>query len=344
MTHVTSHERPGVYSAYDASSVVRTADNAKTVGIAALWDGAAGGETFVLTTYEQAVETFGASAAITTLIRLLFLNGGGTVVAAPVAGEDYDAAFAALEELEDIDLVLCDSTKLAVHQALRDSVVNASNNKKERIAVVPAPPGQPAELAAHAGEINSPRVVIAAPGDADGHTTTIAAAVAGLIAGEPDPARPLNGAQLYGLSGLSAKYSDNDIDLLVRSGVTPLETRNGVVSILRAVTTCTKNGTVPDTTWRELTAILVVDDVIATVRNSLHNKFRRVKNTQQTRGAIRSQVILDLENKLAAESITGYDAVTVTQKDDDPSVCLVDFSFTVAHGLNQIWLTAHITV
>ena len=29
---------------------------------------------------------------------------------------------------------------------------------------------------------------------------------------------------------------------------------------------------------------------------------------------------------------------------EDPTRCLVDFSFAVAHGLNQIWLTAHITV
>ena len=34
----------------------------------------------------------------------------------------------------------------------------------------------------------------------------------------------------------------------------------------------------------------------------------------------------------------------VTEKADDPTVCLVEFSFTAAHGLNQIWLTAHITV
>ena len=29
---------------------------------------------------------------------------------------------------------------------------------------------------------------------------------------------------------------------------------------------------------------------------------------------------------------------------EDPTVCLVEFGFAVAHGLNQIYLTAHITV
>ena len=29
---------------------------------------------------------------------------------------------------------------------------------------------------------------------------------------------------------------------------------------------------------------------------------------------------------------------------DNPTVCQVEFSFSAAQGLNQIWLTAHITV
>ena len=87
-----------------------------------------------------------------------------------------------------------------------------------------------------------------------------------------------------------------------------------------------------------------MDDVIPTVRNALKARFRRAKNTEQSRGAIRSQVVVELENKLAREIITGYENVTVTADTENPTVCLVDFAFTVAHGLNQIWLSAHITV
>ena len=39
-----------------------------------------------------------------------------------------------------------------------------------------------------------------------------------------------------------------------------------------------------------------------------------------------------------------YGEVVVSPSEDDPTVCLVEFSFAVAHGLNQIYLTAHITV
>ena len=44
-----------------------------------------------------------------------------------------------------------------------------------------------------------------------------AAAVAGVIASGRDPAVPLNGAEVKGLGGLQADYSDGDIDLLVRA-------------------------------------------------------------------------------------------------------------------------------
>ena len=39
-----------------------------------------------------------------------------------------------------------------------------------------------------------------------------------------------------------------------------------------------------------------------------------------------------------------YGEVTVSVYEEDPTVCLVEFSFAVAHGLNQIYLTAHITI
>ena len=114
--------------------------------------------------------------------------------------------------------------------------------------------------------------------------------------------------------------------------------------MVRGITTRTTTGGAADTTWRELTTIRIVDDVIPTIRNALRSRFRRSKNTEQSRGAIRSQVILELENKLAREIITGYDNVTVRADEENPTVCVVEFSFTVAHGLNQIWLSAHITV
>jgi phage tail sheath gpL-like len=262
--------------------------------------------------------------------------------------EDYQAAFDALGKV-DAQIVVCDSGELTVQQALRTAVETASDQRRERIAVVGSSGETAAQLVERATALNSERVALVGPDALDSSGNTLAgifaaAAVAGVLSDGRDPALPLNGAELSGLVGLSEDYSDNDIDLLVRGGVTPLECVGGVISPVRGITTRTKTGGAADTTWRELTTILIVDDIIPSVRSALRSKFARAKNTAQGRSAIRSQVIVELEKKLAAEIIDSYGEVTVTADADDPTVCLVEFGFAVAHGLNQIYLTVHITV
>lgn len=352
--NLTTHERPGVYSSYDASTLVRGSGGHQIVGLAAINSVAAAGVPITVTSYEAAVSAFGSQEGkqdMAELIRVALLNGAAAVVAVPVADEEgYEAAFEALGSVENIRVMLCDSTQLAVQQALRDSVLSASAARRERIAVVGGAAGEEVTaLVERAKGLNCERVVLVAPSSVDGEDAALdglstAAAVAGAIASQSDPAIPLGGAELLGLKGLSQQYSDNDIDLLVRGGVTPVESVNGQVSVVRGITTRTSSGEVEDTTWRELSTILIVDDVIPTLRDSLRSKFRRAKNTAQSRGAIRTQVVLELENKISREIITGYDQVTVSAHSEDPTVCVVEFTFTVAHGLNQIWLTAHIVI
>ena len=320
------HERPGVYSSYDASSVVSGGGSGGTVGLAAVSEAEAG-KVYTLSRYEDAVSQLGAGDRMTGLVRLLFLNGAAQVKAVAVAEESgYEGAFALLQGEEEIAVVVCDSTALAVQQKLRASVEDASAARRERIAVVSGAPEETvSEMVERAEALNSERVVLVAPGGGDE-----VAAVAGAIAGERDPAVPLGGAVLRGVEALTRNFDDGELD--------------GQVSVVREVTTRTKSGEVADATWRELTTIRIVDDVIPAVRSALRARFRRAKNTEQSRGAIRSQVVLELENKLTREIITGYDGVRVEADTENPTVCLVDFSFTVAHGLNQIWVSAHITV
>ncbi len=84
--------------------------------------------------------------------------------------------------------------------------------------------------------------------------------------GESDPSVPVNGAVLAGFSGLSASYDDTQVDTLVTGGVTPLECVSGEVSIVRGITTRTTTGGAADKTWRELTTVRIVDDVIPALR------------------------------------------------------------------------------
>ena len=245
------HEHPGVYSSYDASSVIGGKKTARILGAAAVSTTGTANEVVTLTSYAEGVSAFGEDAE-------------GTV------------GMAAL---------------------------------------------------------------LAAPGD-----VRMAAAAAAVIAGESDPSVPVNGAVLAGFSGLSASYDDTQVDTLVTGGVTPLECVSGEVSIVRGITTRTTTGGAADKTWRELTTVRIVDDVIPALRASLRARFVRSKNTAQVRAAIRSQVMVELENKRAQEIIDSFGEVSVKASEDDPTVCLVEFSFAVAHGLNRIYLSAHITV
>lgn len=348
MSVVTTHERPGVYSAYSLSSVVSAGTKHGTAAIAAMSEGGEAGEVYTITSHQEAETAFGKDDALTELCRLLLVNGAARVLAVPMTEDwDYAEVFPLLAQEEDVTVMLCDSTELAVQQALRTVVEAASAEKRERIAVVGASKTETAaQLVQRAEKLNSERMVLAAPAalaDENGGVWA-AAAVAGAICAETDPALPLGGATLRGLTGLNQSFSESEVDTLIQGGVTPLESVGGQIGVIRAVTTRTTTGGAADATWRELTTIRVVDYVMQTLRTSLRARFSRSKNTGQVRSAIRSQVILELERQCSQEIITGYDAVTVQALEDNPSVCLVTFSFTVAHGLNQIWLKAEIRV
>ena len=344
MSGGTRHERPGVYSSYEASSLTAAAAGGGGVAVVAAADRAGLEKSYQWTSFSRAAADVG-DCALSRMAQLAIRNGAGVVYGVP-AGEDYEAAFATAAGLENVSVVVCDSSRLEVQQALKSMVTECSAARRERIAVVGGGAGESVEqLTARAAQLNCERVVLAAPGMGDGSGGwACAAALAGAVAGNRDPALPLGGAQLYGLEGLECVYDDNEIDALVRGGVTPLETLAGACYVVRGVTTRTSAGGAPDATWRELTTVLVVDEVIPGLRNALRAKFGRAKNTEQTRGAIRSQVVMELEKRVSREIIDGYEDVTVSALEDDPTVCLVEFDFTVAHGLNQVWLSAHITV
>lgn len=348
---ITVHQRPGVYSDYNVSALIHGSGNGGTVGLAAISDQAEKGKVWTITGQQQAAALFGADHCLTVLSALALRNGAGAVVCTAVADEDgYEEAFELLCTQENVSVMLCGSTGLSVQQKLRDCVLEASASRRERIGVVAGAGGESvSELTARAAELNSERMVLVGAGAVEGLEDEmaglkLAAATAGAIAGQKDPAVPLGGAVLKGVSGLAGICKDAELDLMILGGVTPVEQMGGEVSVVRGVTTRTSTDGADDPTWRDLSTVLVIDTVIPALRSSLRSKFRRAKNTVRGRGAIRAQVVLELENFLAKEIINAYDGVKVTADEEDPTRALVEFSFTVAHGLNQIWLSAHITV
>ena len=225
---------------------------------------------------------------------------------------------------------------------MKNSIENCTENCRYRIGILETD-GDVSDAAARAAALNFERVVMAYPSDT-GSTGAVAAAIAGVLSAQSDPALPLNGAVLSGVDGFARVYTDNEVTTLVTAGVTAVESIYGEPAVVRGVTTRTKTGGAADSTFRELTTILIIDDVIPAVRAALRRKFSRVKNTAQTRGAIRTQVIIELEDKCRKEIIESFDNVTAVADAEDPTVCNVGFDFTVAHGLNRIVLSAHISV
>ena len=345
------HERPGVYSDYDASSVTLAGSTERVIALIGLSDADAG--LYTVTSYNDGAQTFGESSELGKMLKLAYQNGAGTVLAYPVAADTEAAYTAALEAVlteKQASFCVVGSCREDVQEALRDAVEDASVQRGECIGLCGMLNATKAELIARAATLNSERMVLIGPDVYPvGSTTAVgggmaAAALAGCLTDQSDPAAPLNGQVLRGFTGVNAVYSDTEIDALVAGGVTVLECFGGRVSVMRGITTRTTTGGTADKTFRELSTVLIIDDVIPSIRTALRTKFARAKNNALTRNAIRSQVVVELEERIARQVIESYDHLTVTASADDPTTCVVEFEFAVVHGLNRIFLTAHISV
>lgn len=348
---IVYHERPGVYSDYDASSITATGRAERVIALVGLSEATAG--LYTVTSYTAGKQIFGENSQLGRMMKLAYQNGAGTILAYPVGSDTeqaYKTALGAIFEQKQASFCVVGSAKETVHKALRDAVEASSGQRGECIGLVGMEDTDVQTLCARAAVLNSERMVLLAPEVyLSGETQAVsgcmaAAALAGVLTDQSDPAMPLNGQVLKGLVGVNAVYEDTDYDALVAGGVTALECIGGKVSVIRALTTRTKTGGSADQTFRELTTMLIVDDVIPSIRTSLRAKFTRAKNNALTRNAIRSQVVVELEDRIDREIIERYDHLTVTASTTDPTVCVVEFEFAVVHGLNRIYLTAHISV
>lgn len=348
---ITYHERPGVYSDYDASSVTATGRTERVIALVGTSQARAG--LYTVTSYAAGKETFGAESQLGRMLKLAYENGAGTVLACPVSDDTaaaYQTAFELIFADKTASFCVVGSALQEVHTALREAVETASGQRGECIGIVGmSNPGQ-AELVARTKALNSERMVLVGPDVYLTGETALAggcmaaAALAGVLSDQTDPAMPLNGQQLNGISGVSAAYADSEYDALVAGGVTVLECFGGKVSVIRGLTTRTSTGGVSDDTYREMSTILIVDEVIPAIRNALRARFTRAKNNVLTRNAIRNQVVVELEERISREIIEGYDHLTVAASKTDPTVCVVEFEFRVVHGLNRIHLMAHIQI
>ncbi len=345
------HERPGVYSDYDASPVSASGSTERVIALIGQAQAKAG--LYTITSAQSGKEAFGEESELGQMVQAAYRNGAGKVLACPVEADTiaaYQPAFALVFEQKQASFCVIASTQEPVQLALRAAVEEASGQKGECIGLVGLQDATVQSLCARAELLNAERMVLVGP---DVYLTGVeqaagswlaAAALAGALCDQSDPSMPLNGQVLRGFDGVARTFADTEYDALARSGVTGLECVGGEVSVIRGLTTRTKTGGSEDLTFRELGTMLILDDVIPSIRDSLRRTFTRAKNNAVTRNAIRSRVIIELENRIAREIIDSYENLTVTALETDPTVCVVAFTFSVVHGLNRIYLTAHIKV
>lgn len=328
-------ERPGIYAEYCVKSSMNSSfESGITVGIAAEVLGNLT-QTETVVSYLDALEKYGLSP-MTRLAKILMYNGAWNILAAPVINGNYASAFANLTA-KNVDIIICDSNSSSAINAMKTAVENT-----EFCMGFAEFDGTAAQCVSLAQSINSQRIVIC--GNIADDAGNLAAALAGAVAYKADPMMSFNGLKLLGCGELQNDFTEQEIESLIAGGVTPVEYDGNAICVVRGVTTKTEADGVPDKSMRELNTALVANNVLKSVYTALKARFAYGRNDDLTRGAIRSQVVVELEKKLRAGIIESYGNVGAAADTDDPTVCVVSFEFTAAFGLNSIALTAYLEV
>ena len=351
MSITISSKRPGVFSDYTVSSVYRGASSRAAALVCKTEQQRDG--VFVVQSSEEVRRSFPKEPVLCACCDILFANGVGTIYLSPVNSgasdltQAYVESFAQLEEYADIYCVICDSPDTAILSKLKSHVETCSTARLERLGFAGLETLD--NLSETALAVNSERICLCAPAALIGEPETAsgvytACGYAALCASAQDPAASFHSAPVLGISGLKQKLSEAQIDQCITSGVTPFEMVLGECELIRAVTTRTKTEGTPDLSFQSVNTIMVIDDCLSTIRNALKLRLRGLKNNPVTRQSIQSQVAVELQKKLDAGIIESYGTPNVYASPDDPTICIVELSFSVCHSINQIHISAHITI
>ena len=336
----TTNRRPGIYSGYSVSSAhaaPRSAQGAAlVVKLSEFTD-----ELLTFGSFSEAIEILAAHKTILNTCRILFDSGVSRVYLA-AAGADYEAALARVAEIDDIGAVISDASDESDLQSLLGSVNASSEAKRERLLFIGSA-GTAAATAA-ADTLNHERAIVCTPaafvsGDSQPNVLYTACAFAGAILAQPSPGFNFSAFPLSPLPDVE-RLPESDIQTLIERGISVFERVAGSVSCVRAVTT----RTLPDLSLRPLNSILIIDDVMRSLRVGLSSLLRSLRVGAASHESIASQAAVILSAKRDEAIITSFSPPVVRAAPDDPSVCIVQLSFGVAFVVEQIFISAFIRV
>ncbi|WP_066456888.1 phage tail sheath C-terminal domain-containing protein [Anaerotruncus rubiinfantis] len=332
MIHIPTTMRPGVFTDLRVHAAAACGMYRGIAAVARTVSGEPGEATLVRDPAQAAV--FGTDSALYEMIKALLEAGASQIYAIP-AGEDYTAAFAAAERLP-VYLLVCDggADVLAAH------ISACCENGRERIGLLAV--SDPTAAAAAAGTLNHPHIAVICDGGDDTHVTAAAFAAAVARFGASGS---LNGLPVRSVGGSGGTLTAAQAEMLLAAGAIPFEVCGGEAVCVRAVTSCTKDADgEPDATFRDLSTVLAVDEVLDTVRRAVKARLRGCKNNAATRESIASQITVELEAMRARGILDSYRPPVVAAHPQDSAVCVATLGIRVAPEISQIVLRAEITV
>lgn len=124
----------------------------------------------------------------------------------------------------------------------------------------------------------------------------------------------------------------------------PAEWVGGQAECIRGVTTRTKNGSAPDSTWRDITTLLTVDHIMQAVRQMLTEKLRGCAPPSSRWRVSPPGGRCCSQQKEEEGLLEDWSDPVVYTRPEDASVCVVELSFAVARVVSRITVTASITL
>ena len=337
------HERPGVWSAFGAQGTTELTDR-RLAAVIAPADAAEGVQ--LVHSAAEAVSLYGGDALLTRMLKLCLANCGDPVYAVAVDEDTkvaYETALTALFAAAKPGVLIVGSAREDVQLLLRETA-----EANECLGVAGMKGASADALVARAKALCCARIVLTGPdvlaqdeAVADGFCA--AAAVGGAIASLSTPVVPLHDVALFGLQSLSALYTDDELDKLLQAGVTPVQLSGGRMCALRILTTRATAEGPEGESFRSLNATLVTDELLRDLRAALAARFRAAQNSTLTRTAIRSAVLLVLQDYRARGWLSAFGDLRVYADAGDASLCRVEFTYSIPAGLHRIALSAQMT-
>ena len=346
-----SIRKPGKYAEFNFKLAVRTLPtNAQNVLMIAPQASVGMTATPYIPTWvfdgDSALAYFGASPAYEMAVAAMKANPyiRLSVMGIPATGGDYATALSKVFGGDYQVFAIASNTQVDL-TTLRNHLDSISHPLEQRGAIAASAfTGTVAAGTTLTAALNSGRISIAWHKNGTDAVHKITAAYAAVIAGEEDPARPLNTLWLAGITSNAVVDRPGRIEqeVALANGLTPLEVGPGdKVQIVRAISTYTKSATgTTDISQLDITTIRTLDFVRKAVIDRINLRFPRDKKTKRVKAALRGEildVLYKLEELEIVENVDLFkNQLLVEENLQDPNRFDVVIPVDIVNGLHVV--------